>query len=315
MRTAIFSQAFIFGSAFAKVLEGATAVQPASLKTSIDSLTTLPEPSITVNESSKYWKGMEWQYQIPHAETGKIAEEFSIHIIDGGFVTEEEVERRSPSELALISANQIAAAAAAIGNDLRADDYAKAKNIVKGLIYQHAVGISTNIISFYITKKFQGQDVRVTDTCSVVDIKDLENTIRHLQADIRDLGSKIQSGDSRPRTYDHYAEEKTRQLDGAHLKHTVKPTHDPNDFNQLLLECPAGGSRVDVDKRAIRMGRAGSDRWRNGNAGRSFMTSGSYRIYFTIYRSIFRDAWHYFNGAIIKPGISQTHRQGSYNIT
>ncbi|RYP65181.1 hypothetical protein DL770_009059 [Monosporascus sp. CRB-9-2] len=259
MRTAIFSQAFIFGSAFAKVLEGATPVQPASLKMPLDSLAALPEPVITVNESSEYWKGMEWHYQIPHAETGKIAEEFSIHIIDGGFVTEEEVSRRSPSELALvtleerdnwvcnwvmgcidnsvdlfsISAHQIAAAATAIGDDLRADGYAKAKNIVKGLIYQHAVGISTNIISFYITNKFQGQDVIVTDTCSVVDIKNLENTIRQLQADIRDLGSKIQSGDSRPRTYDHYAEEKTRQLDGAHLKHTVKPTHDPNDFKNI----------------------------------------------------------------------------------
>ncbi|RYP15371.1 hypothetical protein DL765_005762 [Monosporascus sp. GIB2] len=259
MRTAIFPQAFIFGGAFAKVLEGATPVQPASLKVSVDSLTVLPEPIITVNESSKYWKGMEWHYQIPHAETGKIVDEFSIHIIDGGFVTEEEVSSRSPSELApvtleerdnwvcnwvvgcvdkavdqfSISAAQIAAAAIAIGDDLRADGYAKAKNIVKGLIYQHAVGISTNIISFYITNKFQGQGTTVTDACSVVDIKNLENTIRQLQADIRDLGSRIQSGDSRPRTYDHYAEEKTRQVEGAHLKHTVKPTHDPNDFKNV----------------------------------------------------------------------------------
>ena len=230
-----------------------------TLSLNLHPLMTLPEPEVTINHSTNYVNGMEWHYRIPHPKTGKIIEEFSIHLIDGGLVpeTSEGVSRRTSNELvslqpranyvceyifgcaaavsyqASISAAQISAAAARLGDDLSANGYAKAKSIAAGFIYQNAIGITSGIASWYITNKIQGQDVRAQDTCSSVDINNLANTIRQLQADIQDLGAKIQGGDSSPRGYDHYTLETTQQQEGAHLKHTVKPTRDSGDYYKI----------------------------------------------------------------------------------
>jgi hypothetical protein len=132
-----------------------------------------------------------------------------------------------------VSLNQINALARPVGEDLRADGYKKAKEIAGGFIYQQAMGISSGIISWWITNNMQAQQTQVTDACTSVDIKRLENMIRQLQANIQDLGTRIQESDSKGRMYDHYSLETTTQSEGVHLKHTLKPTRDPNNYKKI----------------------------------------------------------------------------------
>ena len=139
-----------------------------------------------------------------------------------------------------ISSYQVAAAATALGNDLRADGYKKAKVLIQGFIYQFTMGVVTNVVaSYFVTNKVQVQDTGVTDTCGSAQINNLENMVKELQANIQDLGTKIQAGDSRPRGYDRFAETTDTQKEGVHLKHTVKPTQDPEDY-KTIAGCDLG---------------------------------------------------------------------------
>lgn len=222
-------------------------------------LISIPEPEITVNHSSNFWKGMEWHYRITEPESGEVEEEFSIHIMDDGFVTEGGLSLRSTINLdtvslqprdnwvceyvyacmenvvyaAAVSQNQITAAAVALGTYLREDGYANSKSIAKGFISQTAVGLFTGITGWYITNKIQGQNSGATDTCASLDISNLENMIAQLQADIQDMGHRIQAGNSNPIAYERYSEDTNAGQDGAKLVHTCKPTTDSNDYKTI----------------------------------------------------------------------------------
>ena len=243
------------------------------LDQNIPPLVDLPEPVVTVNHSDNHLNGLTWHYRIPHPKTGEIIEEFSIFLIDGGFHEHENQSQdhslvttnsgAAPALLQIqprdnwicawiygcvdpvvfsvsISSYQVAAAATALGNDLRADGYKKAKVLIQGFIYQFTMGVVTNVVaSYFVTNKVQVQDTGVTDTCGSAQINNLENMVKELQANIQDLGTKIQAGDSRPRGYDRFAETTDTQKEGVHLKHTVKPTQDPEDY-KTIAGCDLG---------------------------------------------------------------------------
>ena len=255
------------------LLKPSYAAREGRLDQNLPPLVTLPAPTIEVNHSNNHWKGLTYHYRIPHPDTGVIIEDFSIYLIDGGFHEHEGNESHDDSrvttnsaapalfqiqprtnwicawiygcidttvESVSISSAQIAAAAAALGNDLRDDSYAKSKVLIRGFIYEFTMGIVTNVVaSYFVTNKVQAQDPTATDTCGSAQINNLENMILQLQANIQDLGARIQEGDSRPRGYDRYAETTDTQQEGAHLKHTVKPTSDPEDY-KTIAGCDLG---------------------------------------------------------------------------
>ena len=101
MLSIIFAHFLLLATVLGRVPgSGVGRVDPISLDFLLP-LMVLPEPEITVNQSTNYVDGLGWHYRIPHPEMGEIIEEFSIHIIDGGLIpaAEESLPRRSPSEL------------------------------------------------------------------------------------------------------------------------------------------------------------------------------------------------------------------------
>ncbi|KAH7392007.1 hypothetical protein DE146DRAFT_766012 [Phaeosphaeria sp. MPI-PUGE-AT-0046c] len=216
----------------------------------------LPTPEVTVDLSTDYWEGRVYYYNTTDS-AGRI-EEFTIHIVEGDSVEEEptlpfpapSVSPRDVHNLskrqwycdwifgcadavtyaAFVSANQIDAAAAAAGNYLRANDYEAVKRALHSNIGQFALGITGGLATWFITNKIQGQNVQATDKCVS---KDYETIIAQIQADIKQCGKQIQAGDSRPKRWDHYSEERQKELDGMHLVHTTKPTKNSGDYKNI----------------------------------------------------------------------------------
>jgi hypothetical protein len=143
------------------------------------------EPVITLNHSSRAWQGIHWNYRIPNAETGQ-AEEFMIYIIDKTSSAQEpaaeaarrEFEARDQALRKLdgrdnwfceiivgcldktayftqISVDKVKAVSKGIDRFLTKDNNKNLKLIIEKGIVDFAVAIVSNLVSYFITLKFE----------------------------------------------------------------------------------------------------------------------------------------------------------------
>jgi hypothetical protein len=217
----------------------------------------LPTPSITVDHSSPFFQGKTYHYNATYPHTGE-RDEFSISIIvhdttvnasakllQDAITTDLIYQAPSDKERlpdwvceygygcaeaitysASISLHQTVAAVQMIDKLMRADS----AYFYRLLLIETPINFAINIGSWYITNAIQMQTPQAADSCSS---GSLENLVLQLQADIVDLTRQIQSGNSRSRTYDHWANNRAAQVEGRHLKHGVKPTLNPYDMQEI----------------------------------------------------------------------------------
>ncbi|PVH97949.1 hypothetical protein DM02DRAFT_683577 [Periconia macrospinosa] len=215
---------------------------------------------LAIELSTPYWEGKSWTYNIPATDDTE-ADEFTVFIIDTDVSSQEPnsafnitIENRAdnhgqldPRQVAWacawlvgcfdrvnkafkVTGNQAIAIKNAARQRLTANNNQLLNRIVDGVLVNFAVGITTEIVSWYITNRIQGQSNDATDSCQ---LDAALARLERIEANLENLIKEINKGDSRPRVYDHHAEEMYSGKDGQVMRHSVVATENPKVHKAL----------------------------------------------------------------------------------